>query len=55
LPEGSLNIFAPRKAGKYAGLSNDCPFCDEKPPEYVYPHQRRRWQSCHIATMHVKQ
>lgn len=55
LPAGSLNIFNFKRAGSGFGMSNTCPFCDEKPPFGIKPWNRRRWQAAHLAVVHVKQ
>ena len=59
LPTGWSEYFEVRTAGKYFGLHNRCPICQEIPMDSEEaaalkkkPHARWRWLAVHMATRH---
>jgi len=53
LPAGFAGLFHVRRAGRYWGLTVECPFCHDKPPrECDYGLRRWRWLSVHLAKLH---
>lgn len=54
LPSGWERLFTARKAGKYYGLTVQCPVCSEKPPrELKYGGRKWRWLAAHISKEHA--
>lgn len=50
LPVGWSTYFEARRAGKYFGLTIECPVCNATPPEGMrYGNRRWRWLSVHLA------
>lgn len=54
LPQGSRNLFTPRRYGNYLGVPVVCPHCEKRPPHEIRPWNRWRWLTFHIATQHTK-
>jgi len=55
LPSGFARLFQVRRAGRYWGLTVECPVCHEKPPrECDYGLRRWRWLSVHLAAVHKR-
>jgi len=53
LPAGFAGLFHVRKAGRYWGLTVECPVCHDRPPrECDYGLRRWRWLSVHLAKIH---
>ena len=49
LPPGFSRYFRVRRAGKYWGLTVECPVCEAKPPqELKHGHRRWRWLAAHM-------
>ena len=50
LPVGWSTYFEARRAGKYFGLTIECPVCGDTPPDGMkYGNRRWRWLSVHLA------
>lgn len=51
LPDGWEKYYSARRAGKYYGLSINCPVCGEPPPRELELKgaQRWRWLSVHLT------
>src|SRR5262245_58348986 len=53
LPSGWDNYFSSRRAGRYWGLTVQCPVCDEHaPPELNYGNRKWRWLAVHMSCEH---
>jgi hypothetical protein len=53
LPDGFERLFTMRRAGRYWGLTVECPICKATPPrECDYGLRRWRWLSSHLALNH---
>lgn len=54
LPDGWESYFTMRRAGKWWGLSIQCPTCEVRPPKELLGAQRWRWLAAHMAAHRPK-